>query len=281
MGEGFFNKWLEIDRLNLIVVESSHKGPLKYNIQVGQLLKQEPLEFFRKLALDNLSIINMLSSEFVIVNKTLAAYYKLPTEVSENKFEMLKLPKDSPRGGLLGMGAILTMLGNGEESSPVKRGNFVLTRMMGMVSPPPPPNVPDLEDEVKGNIREKLLIHQKKPQCASCHKRLDPAGFGLEIFDQSGQVRPLNATLQKIIPGKLPSLGQYNNFLEERQLLLKNKDNFAKAFIEHLCSYAFARKVGFSDAAMIDQILTKTESNGYKLADIVCEIVLADEFRLK
>ena len=88
------NKWLEIERLNLIEVESPHKGPLQYNTQTEQLLRQEPLQFFRKLALDNLSITNMISSEFAVVNKTLAAYYRLPTEVSENAFEMLPLPKD-------------------------------------------------------------------------------------------------------------------------------------------------------------------------------------------
>jgi hypothetical protein len=280
LGEGFINKWLEIERLNLVEVESSHKGPFQYNSQTEYLLRQEPLQFFRKLALDNLSITNMISSDFVVVNKTLAAYYKLPTEVSENAFEMLALPKDSPRGGLLGMGAVLAMLGNGKESSPVLRGNFVLSRMMGMVSPPPPPNVPDLEVQVKGDIKERLLAHQSKPQCASCHRRIDPAGFGLEIFDQSGQLRPVNDSLQKILPGKLPSLGHYENFLEQRQLLLKNKDNFSKAFIEHLCSYAFARRIGFSDAVMIDQILSKTENGGYRLRDILCEIVLSDEFRL-
>ena len=281
LGEGFINKWLEIERLNLIEVESRHKGPLQYNTQIEQLLRQEPLQFFRMLARDNLSITNMISSEFVLVNKSLAAYYRLPTEVSENAFEMLPLPKDSTRGGLLGMGAILAMLGNGKDSSPVLRGNFVLSRMMGMVSPPPPPNVPDLEIQVEGDIKERLLAHQAKPQCASCHNRIDPAGFGLEIFDQSGQLRPLDDTLQKILPGKLPSLGQYESFLEQRHLLLKNKDNFAKAFVEHLCSYAFARRMGFSDAAMIDQILSKTEKDGYRLRDILCEIVLSDDFRLK
>ena len=281
LGEGFMNKWLEIERLNLIEIESGHKGRLQYNAQIEQLLRQEPLQFFRKLALDNLSITNLISSEFVVVNKTLAAYYRLPTEVSENAFEMLPLPKDSPRGGLLGMGAILAMLGNGKDSSPVLRGNFVLTRMMGMTSPPPPPNVPDLEIQVEGDIKDRLLAHQAKPQCASCHNRIDPAGFGLEIFDQSGQLRPLNDALLKILPGKLPSLGQYESFLEQRRLLLENKDNFAKAFVEQLCSYAFARRMGFSDAAMIEQILSKTQKDGYRLRDILCEIVLSDDFRLK
>ena len=281
LGEGFMNKWLEIERLNLIEVESPHKGPLQYNTQTEHLLRQEPLQFFRKLALDNLSITNMISSEFAVVNKTLAAYYRLPTEVSENAFEMLPLPKDSPRGGLLGMGAILTMLGNGKVSSPVLRGNFVLSRMMGMVAPPPPPNVPDLEIQVEGDIKERLLAHQAKPQCASCHNRIDPAGFGMEVFDQSGQLRPVDDALLKILPGKLPSLGQYESFWELRELLLKNKDNFAKAFLEHLCSYAFARRMGFSDAAMVDQILSKTQKDGYRLRDILCEIVLSDDFRLK
>ena len=281
LGQGFLNKWLEMENLNLIDVESKHKGPLQYNAQVEQLLRQEPLAFFRTLALENLSIINMISSDFVTVNKTLAAYYQLPATVPENAFQKLLLPADSPRGGLLGMGAILAKLGNGKDSSPVLRGKFVLSRMMGMVSPPPPPNVPDLDIQVEGNIRERLLAHQAKPQCASCHNRIDPAGFGLEIFDQSGQLRPVDEALQSMLPGKLPALGQYETFLEQRQLLLKNKENFAKAFIEDLSSYAFARRIGFSDAVMIDHILSETEDRGYRLRDILCEIVLSDEFRSK
>jgi hypothetical protein len=282
LGEGFVDKWLEMEKLNLVDVESRLKGPRHYNAQIEQLLRQEPREFFRKLALDNLSIVNMISSDFVVVNKTLANYYRLPAQgVSENAFEILALPKDSPRGGLLGMGAILAMLGNGKDSSPVLRGKFVLSRMMGMVSPPPPPNVPDLDIQVEGNVRERLLAHQAKPQCASCHNRIDPAGFGLEIFDQAGQLRRVDDALKKILPGKLPSLGQYESFLEQRQLLLKNKDNFAKAFVEHLASYAFARKIGFSDAVLIDRILSKTNKDGYKLRDILREIVLSDDFRVK
>ena len=179
------------------------------------------------------------------------------------------------------MGAILAMLGNGERSSPVLRGNFVLTRMMGMASPPPPPNVPDLEVQTKGNIKEKLLAHQAKPQCASCHKRIDPAGFGLEAFDQSGQWLGINKTNREIVKGKLPALGEYKDFFEQKKMILKNKDNFARAFIENLASYAFAREVGFSDAALIDRLLSKAKSNNYKLRDLICEIVLSNEFKMK
>ena len=281
LGKGFLNKWLHMDALDIIEVKNAFEGPKSYSLAVESYLRKEPLEFFRKLALDNLSIINMLDSDFVTVNQTLASYYNLPVKISENEFAAVTLPSNSPRGGLLGMGAILAMNGNGERSSPVLRGNFVLTRMMGMASPPPPPNVPDLEVQTKGNIKEKLLAHQAKPQCASCHKRIDPAGFGLESFDQSGQWLGVNKENKNIVEGKLPSLGQYKNFFEQRQLLLKNKDNFAKAFIENLASYAFARKVGFSDASLIDKLTSKAKSKGYKLQDIICEIVLSDEFRLK
>ena len=270
-----------MEALDIIEVKNNFEGPKSYSLAIEDFLRKEPLEFFRKLALENLSIINMLDSDFVTVNQTLASYYNLPNKISENKFETVKLEKNSPRGGLLGMGAILAMNGNGDRSSPVLRGNFVLTRMMGMASPPPPPNVPDLEVQTKGNIKQRLADHQAKPQCASCHKRIDPAGFGLESFDQSGQWIGINKENKTIVVGKLPSLGQYKNFFDQRQLLLKNKDNFAKGFIENLASYAFARKVGFSDATLIDKLSSEAKSNDYKLRDIICAIVSSDEFRLK
>jgi hypothetical protein len=280
--EGFFKKWLEMENLDLIEVKNAHdSGPQKYSLQLEQLLKQEPLEFFRALILRNLSISNLLDSEFLVLNQTLASYYKLPVKISENKFQIVKLPSDSPRGGLMGMGAILAMLGNGDRSSPVLRGNFVLTKMMGMASPPPPPNVPDLEIQTQGNIKDKLKEHQEKPQCASCHNIIDPAGFGLESFDQSGQWLGINKQNQNVVEGKLPSLGSYKNYFEQRKLLLNNKDNFAKAFIEQLCSYAFARKVGFADGALVDQLSAKAKSNDYKLRDIISDIVLSNEFIMK
>ena len=280
--EGFFNNWLEMENLELIEVKNSHdSGPQKYSLQLERLLKREPLEFFRMLILGNLSITNMLDSEFLVLNQTLASYYKLPVKISENKFQVVKLPSDSPRGGLMGMGAILAMLGNGDRSSPVLRGNFVLTKMMGMASPPPPPNVPDLEIQTKGNIKDKLKAHQEKPQCASCHNIIDPAGFGLESFDQSGQWLGINKANKNVVEGKLPSLGPYKNYFEQRKLLLNNKDNFAKAFIKQLCSYAFARKVGFADGALLDRLSARAKSNDYKLRDIICDIVLSNEFMMK
>jgi hypothetical protein len=280
--EGFFNKWLQMGNLHLIEVKNSYdSGPLKYSVQLEKLLKQEPLEFFRKLLISNLSIVNMIDSDFLVLNQTLASYYKLPVQISENKFQAVKLPENSPRGGLMGMGAILAMLGNGDRSSPVLRGNFVLTKIMGLHSPEPPPNVPDLEVQTHGNIKEKLLAHQSKPQCASCHKTIDPAGFGLESFDQSGQWVGINRQNNTVVKGKLPGLGEYKNYFEQRNLLLKNKDNFAKAFIENLSSYAFARKVGFADSALISRLSAKAKKNNYLLRDIVCDIVLSNEFKMK
>ena len=106
-------------------------------------------------------------------------------------FEKVSLPKDSPRGGLLGMAAIQFMGGNGERTSPVERGAWVLRKLLNEPPPPAPANVPAITRLANKVLttRERLMAHQEDPQCASCHRKIDPIGFGLENFDAAGQWR--------------------------------------------------------------------------------------------
>ena len=132
----------------------------------------------------------LLKSDYVFVNGLLATYYGIEG-VTGDEFRKIKLPADSPRGGLLGMAAIHAMGSDGVVSSPVERGAWVLRHLLNDPPPPAPPNVPQIS-RLEGQIlttRERLLAHQEEAQCASCHRKIDPIGFGLENFNAAGKWR--------------------------------------------------------------------------------------------
>ncbi len=144
----------------------------------------EVYETFAHILRQNRSLRELLKSDYVVVNGLLANYYGLPGVVGD-QFQVVKLPVESPRGGLLGMAAIHGMGSNGEHASPVERGAWVLRKLLNDPPPPAPANVPQLtrlEDKLL-TTRERLSMHQEEPQCASCHRKIDPIGFGLENFD--------------------------------------------------------------------------------------------------
>ena len=285
MSKGFVPQWLQLHKLDEVDV---HKKRFpNYDQTVEHSMKMESVHFFHTIATKNLSTGNFIDSKFVTVNNILSDYYGLPS-TGKDEFSIVKLPENSGRGGLLGQGSILIMTGNGIRTSPVMRGAFVLSKILGMPSPEPPPNVPQLESaKTKGlSIREALKVHQEQPQCSSCHKRIDPLGFGMENFDAAGVWHDkMELGRKKTAPfdtkGKLPNGKTYNNIHDMKTLLMEHKDNFTKSLTEALMSYAFGRQVGFADAKLIDELLEKSKTNGYRLGDLIAEIVVSAEFRQK
>ena len=181
----FTHQWLGLERLDFF--QFNDKLYPRYDLATKDLSRQEIFETIELLISENLSLKNLLKSDFVVVNGVLAQYYGLEG-VSGDEFQKVKLPADSPRGGLLGMAAVMAMGSNGEHTSAVERGAWVLRKLLHDPPPPAPPNVPQLT-RLEGKLltsRERLRLHQEEPQCASCHRRIDPIGFGLENFDAVG-----------------------------------------------------------------------------------------------
>lgn len=285
MSKGFVPQWLHLHKLDEVDVHKK-RFPRFDNI-VERSMKMESVHFFHTIATRNLSTTNFIDSKFVTINNVLSDYYGLPS-TGQDGFTTVKIPENSGRGGLLGQGAVLVMTGNGIRTSPVLRGAFVMSKILGMPSPEPPPNVPQLEsDKTKGlSIRDALKVHQEQPQCSSCHKRIDPLGFGLENFDAAGAWHDKKFIgKKKTIPfdtkGKLPNGKTYMNVHDMKKLLMDHKDNFTKSLIESLMGYAYGREIGFADAKLIDELLEKTKANGYRLGDLIVDIVSTPEFRQK
>ena len=285
----FTHQWLGLERLDFF--QFNDKLYPDYDLATKALSRQEIFETIELLISENLSLKNLLKSDFVVVNGVLAQYYGLEG-VSGDEFQKVKLPADSPRGGLLGMAAVMAMGSNGEHTSAVERGAWVLRKLLHDPPPPAPPNVPQLT-RLEGKLltsRERLRLHQEEPQCASCHRRIDPIGFGLENFDAVGIWRTEDSYVKdgvgtktwKIEPaGALHGGPEFRDFYELREIIASRPDAFAMGFTAALLEYALGRPVGFSDDDLVEAIIQRAGDQDYSVREFIHAVVQSRAFRTK
>ena len=285
----FTHQWLGLERLDFF--QFNDKLYPRYDLATKDLSRQEIFETIELLISENLSLKNLLKSDFVVVNGVLAQYYGLEG-VSGDEFQKVKLPADSPRGGLLGMAAVMAMGSNGEHTSAVERGAWVLRKLLHDPPPPAPPNVPQLT-RLEGKLltsRERLRLHQEEPQCASCHRRIDPIGFGLENFDAVGIWRTEDSYVKdgvgtktwKIEPaGALHGGPEFRDFYELREIIASRPDAFAMGFTAALLEYALGRPVGFSDDDLVKAIIQRAGDQDYSVREFIHAVVQSRAFRTK
>jgi hypothetical protein len=212
--------------------------------------------------------------------------------VRGDAFVPVKLPEGSPRGGFLGMAAVHAMGSNGEQTSPVERGAWVLRKLLHEPPPPAPANVPQLtrlEDKLL-TTRERLSLHQEQPQCASCHRRIDPIGFGLENFDTAGQWRSedsyerpqLGRKTWTIDPaGAFHKGASFASYQQLRDLIHERSEDFARGLSTALVEYALGHPAGFSDEPLIDYMVAESKTHGYAIRSILHTLVQSREFQTK
>lgn len=262
-------------------------------------MREEVYQSFAHLLRDSKGgrIGKLLKCDYVFVNGLLATYYGIEG-VTGDEFRKIKLPTESPRGGLLGMAAIHAMGSDGVVSSPVERGAWVLRYLLNDPPPPAPPNVPQLsrlEDQLLTK-RERILIHQEEPQCASCHRKIDPIGFGLENFNAAGKWRTDDSYQMQDSRGrgvgkrktwtidasgafhKGPSFNDYN---ELRDLIAEREEDFARGFTEHLIEYALGRPFGFTDEDLRNEIVRSAKSKEFAISGFIHALVERQSFRTK
>jgi len=287
--EAFTHQWLGLERLDFFQFNDTLYP--EYDLATKALSRQEVFETIGCLIRENLSLKNLLTSEFVVVNAGLARYYGLDG-VSGDEFCVVKLPAESPRGGLLGMAAVMAMGSNGEHSSPVERGAWVLRKLLHDPPPPAPPNVPQLA-RLEGRLlttRERLKLHQEEPQCASCHRRIDPIGFGLENFDAVGRWRTEDSYGKEGVgtkkwpidpAGALHGGPEFKDFFELRKMIASKPEAFATGFTEALLEYALGRPCGFSDDELVKAIVKRAADKDYSVREFVHAVVQSLAFRTK
>ena len=283
--KGFMSQWIELDRFDSVTID--WKNHLTFNSGVRYSAAQEPIEFFKVLVKENLSIDNFIDSDFAVVDSQLALYYGLPGNHDYQGFKKVPLPPNSDRGGLITQAAFLTMGSNGTRTSPVIRGTMVLEKFLNNPPPPPPPNVPEIEAASSTPVsnREMVELHREQRVCASCHDKIDPIGFGLENFDTVGLWRVDELVGKEKVPvepsGTLVSGTSFNGHSELQKLLKTQDDKLARNMVETLTGYAIGRPVEFSDHDNIDDVMKLVGAHNYRLRDMIFFIARGKTFRSK
>ncbi|MEY5026197.1 MAG: hypothetical protein RLZZ244_1725 [Verrucomicrobiota bacterium] len=292
----FVHQWLGLDRLDFFQV--NHLLYPRFDDATKLNARREIFETFAHLLKHNAPLSDLLKSDYVVVNHLLADFYGLEG-VKGDAFQKVSLPAGSPRGGLLGMAAVHFMGGNGERTNPVERGAWVLRKLLNDPPPPAPANVPQLA-RLAGKVlstRERMQAHQEDAQCASCHRKIDPLGFGLENFDAAGQWRTEDSYQLKDAKGKpvpdtlktwpiearatLHKGPSFADFFELRDLIASKSDAFAKGFSTALLEYALGRSVGFRDEPLLSSMCTKAKEERLGLRAFIHTLVASPEFRTK
>ena len=298
---GFVHQWLDMERLDFFQFDTTlHR---EFDESTRAASRKEVYESFAHLLRKGQSleeggrIGRLLKADYVFINGLLATYYGIDG-ITGDQFQKVTLPAGSPRGGLLGMAAIHAMGSDGVASSPVERGAWVLRHLLHDPPPPAPPNVPQLSRlaDKPLSTREKLAAHQEEPQCASCHRKIDPIGFGLENFNAAGKWRTeerqytLNnkgrAVASKTATpidtsGQFHSGPKFANYEELRNLIAEQEDNFAQGLTEHLIEYALGRPYGFTDQDLAHDIVTASKKKQFAVNEFIHALVQSKPFQSK
>jgi hypothetical protein len=219
------------------------------------------------------------------VNEVLARHYGLEgVEVRGETFQRVSL-EDRNRGGVLGMGAVLTLTSYPLRTSPVLRGKWILEEILGTPPPPPPPLIKSLppDDRPRDGLtfRQRLERHREDPNCASCHQRMDPLGFGLESFDAIGRWRTEISGQAVDAAGELSTGEKFEGPAELKKILLGKKDLFVKNMTEKLLAYAIGRGLEYYDAPVVNRISQAVAAADYRSVTMVTEIVKSFPFQYR
>ena len=281
--QNFMEQWLGLEALKTVIIDQiKFKG---YDDLFKENILKEPLTFFEEVLKKNRSIMDFLHSDYLMINEALARHYGIP-EVYGQEFRKVAVGPESNRGGLLTTAAVMTMNSTGVDSNPLKRGIWLLERILHDPPPPPPPNVPevDLTDPriLSMTQKERMADHRNQAACRSCHAKIDPWGIALENYDAIGSYRttikdkPVDATAVLYNRQKLDGVGSMKDYL-----LAKRQDQFARAMVHKLSSYALGRPISFSDRGEIDKMTQELRESGDGLKDLVSIIIRSELFSSK
>lgn len=275
--ENFVQQWLGLDGLNNVTHVTD--DALKEAMQL------EPIAFFDEVLRHNHSIMDFIHSDYVVVNERLAAHYGI-RNVYGPRFRKVPIELQTNRGGLLTDAAILAMNSDGKDSHPLKRGVWMLERILHDPPPPPPPNVPEVDltdpEILKMTLKERIADHRNRAACVSCHSRIDPWGIAFENYDAVGAYRthiqnePVDATSELFNQQTLAGMNGL-----KRYLLTDRQDQFAQAMVHKMIAYSLGRPLSFGDRVDIDNLTGQFRRNGDGLGDLIHLIISSDIFNSK
>ncbi len=297
----FTDQWLNLRRLRRDQSDDRLYPEYRKDDYLVDSMEHETRAFFAAMVKENLPATTLVDADFTFVNDRLARHYDLP-RVSGSTMQRVPLPDWSPHGGIMTQAAVLKITSNGTTTSPVVRGVWTMEKLLGNPPPPPPKSVPAIEPDIRGatTVRELLAKHTTDKTCAACHARFDPVGFALENFDIMGAWRDRYRGMEKgdkvtgidraghpftyyvsqpVAPaGKLLNGKEFGNVRELKSLLASDPRGLARNLLHQLTLYATGTRVRFSDRKEIEGMLDRASSGGYRVKDLIHELVASEIF---
>lgn len=275
--EDFAAEWLDLQLIDF--TEPDGKLFPDFDPIVQSAMLAETHSFLEVMLRENLSVTKLIDADFTFLNSRLARFYNIP-RITGDELQRVALGAGTSRGGVLTQGAILKVTANGTTTSPVVRGVWVSERLLGEHIPPPPDNVPAIEPDIRGaqTIREMLAKHRSDSACASCHVKIDPAGFALENYDPAGRWRDRYVQL---IDGRreqgpaidpsyvLPDGRPFGSPAEFRALLCAQPEKLAQCVAEKLLVYGTGAPISFADRAAIDELVKAASADQFGFRSLV------------
>jgi hypothetical protein len=280
MVTNFAGQWLNLREL--AKVETSAKN---FDDNLRQSFKRETEMLFESVMREDRSIVTLLDADYTFVDERLAQHYGIPN-IHGSYFRRVTLDTASPRRGILGEGAFLTVSSVGTRTSPVTRGRWILENVLGTPAPVPPPGIDtnlekDAEQVKVTSLRQRLELHRKVEPCASCHKIMDPIGFALENFDMVGTWRQFDGKTPIDAGGQLVDGTKLTGVADLRNALLSRREMFITTATQKLLTYAIGRTVQYYDMPAVRSIVRKAAQNDYRFSSLVLGVVESDAFQKK
>ena len=281
--ENFSTQWLGVTKL---IDDQPLLDPVKFpgfDMKIRKALYRETIEYFYHVMTESKDLMDLINSNYTFLSKDLADYYGIPG-VTGNEFRKVTLT-DSTRGGVLGMGSVLTTTSFATRTSPVLRGKWVMEQLLGISPPPPPPVVAELtEDENIHNelgLRKILELHRSKPDCQSCHEKMDPLGLGLENFDAGGRWRERYGQVDIDASGVTADGRPFEGPVELKRILMTEREKIARNLSSKMLSYALGRSLSFTDEPALRTLDHCLLQNNFDPERFIIELVKSYPFRMK
>lgn len=280
--ESFASQWLRVRELKTAAQPDPNRFP-NYTPALREAMYGEVVQFFDSVVRGDESLLRVLAADYTFLNSELAALYGIEGVQGEG-LRRVSLT-DKKRGGILGMAAVLTLTSYPQRTSPVLRGKWVLEEILGTPPPPPPPLVKSLppdDSPVDGlTLRQRLEKHREQPECATCHVRMDPLGFGLENFDPIGRWRTRIGEQPVDASGILPGGERFEGPAELKKVLLNRKEEFIRNVTQKMLAYGLGRGLEYYDSPTVKKIGQVLAENNYRCSVLIAEIVKSFPFQFR
>jgi len=278
--KNFAGQWLFLRDLANVQTEAKN-----FDDNLRKSFQTETEMLFSTIVREDRSLVDLLDADYTFVDERLARHYGIP-DVHGSYFRRVALPPNSARRGLIGEGSMLTITSVATRTSPVSRGKWILENLLGAPPPQPPPGVEiNLEADPKAEkpttLRQRMEMHRRSPQCAGCHRLMDPIGFSLENFDQVGTWRETEAGQPIDSTGQLADGTPVKGIDDLRRAVLSRSDAFMSTATRKVLTYALGRPLDYQDMPTVRAIVRRATADKNRFSSLILGVVESAPFQMR